>query len=269
MADGLFIRFGKRKLLTLTAIIVTLLVCASKAPGLWILISRLLSPPLVYFILNFIIISILLSSTLSPHFSSFLLKRLSNQSSPLIQSTEQHHGENWCLILEDEEQEHYFTTLNNNNSNEQIHELTSFRRFSNPMLKEEENNAEGAKPPETVEEETETETETDTLEATWKAIMAGKEKETRRQLRKSDTWSVAPLPTAMVETAGGRKELKKFETFREGRGGEGGVRRMEVVLSQDELNRRADAFISKFRGDIWLQRQESDQRFMEMINRGL
>nr|GFD45363.1 CFE protein [Tanacetum cinerariifolium] len=43
--------------------------------------------------------------------------------------------------------------------------------------------------------------------------------------------------------------------------------RKEGSPSQDELNQRAEAFIKKFYDDLRSQRQESLQRYMDIMNR--
>ncbi|KAI3941653.1 hypothetical protein MKX01_018243 [Papaver californicum] len=121
----------------------------------------------------------------------------------------------------------------------------------------------------------------DSLDATWTAIIEGRGKPPIKHLRKSDTWNVPPtviLPDN--DDSGRKKELRKSETFNDvasngssgsgsSRGSGGGGLRRESSLSQDELNRRVEMFIKKFKNDIRLQRQESYKRYNEMINRGV
>ncbi|CAI0407256.1 unnamed protein product [Linum tenue] len=132
----------------------------------------------------------------------------------------------------------------------------------------------------------------DTLENTWKMITEGRPIPLNRHLKKSDTWEnhgrhhvnapessslddPSPPPAALV---------KKSETFKDRTnqlpplsGGTpspaataGGERRLkkEPSLGQDELNRRVEAFINKFNEEMRMQRQESINRYKEMVSRG-
>ncbi|KAJ8754688.1 hypothetical protein K2173_010779 [Erythroxylum novogranatense] len=123
----------------------------------------------------------------------------------------------------------------------------------------------------------------DTMESTWKTITDGRSMPLTRHLKKSDTWNtllghedanVLPPPPLAAS------QMKKSETFSENKSssknkklinqrqqGPGTLRR-ESSLSQDELNRRVEAFINKFNEEMRLQRQESLNQFHEMIRRG-
>lgn len=133
--------------------------------------------------------------------------------------------------------------------------------------------------------------EDDTMDETWQAIMEAKNRGTGPQLKKSGTWTSGDRRVGKQEkSARYQVQLKKWKTFKGapeerengvvggrgsggGRGGGGGGRgwrKMEVVVTDhDELKKRSDAFIARFTHSIRLQRLESYQRFLEMINRGL
>lgn len=118
----------------------------------------------------------------------------------------------------------------------------------------------------------------ETFETTWKAITDGRHVPLTRHLKKSDTWENhgrqfnTDHPPSQV--------VSKSETFRDrtnydpqllssmNSSPSAAKLRKEASLSQDELNRRVEAFIKKFNDEMRLQRQESMNQYMEMINRG-
>ncbi|GMN59303.1 hypothetical protein TIFTF001_028393 [Ficus carica] len=118
-----------------------------------------------------------------------------------------------------------------------------------------------------------------TLEATWKAIMErkGKAEEEARQLQPRTTLARADHDNDddQIKMEGedhhgteknmmmmGRKWEKLSESLR---------LRIDKSIGdeEEEFNKRAEAFINKVNNDIRLQRLESDQRFIDMVNRGL
>ncbi|KAL7129623.1 hypothetical protein ABFS83_13G080900 [Erythranthe nasuta] len=119
----------------------------------------------------------------------------------------------------------------------------------------------------------------DTLESTWKTITEGRAVPITRHLRKSDTWERDGHQhhRRQPEKTPPPKTMTKAETFNDrtntsspgsSDGGGSGKLRREASLGQDELNRRVEAFIKKFNEDMRLQRQESLNQYMQMINRG-
>lgn len=88
------------------------------------------------------------------------------------------------------------------------------------------------------------------LDDTWRMIMEGKGK------------------------AKAKPVMKKCETWERRRNVAGGgdatvVRRRERSINGEELKERAEAFIKRFTHEMRIQKQESDQRFLEMVSRGI
>ncbi|XP_015943301.1 uncharacterized protein LOC107468506 [Arachis duranensis] len=95
----------------------------------------------------------------------------------------------------------------------------------------------------------------ETLENTWKAITEGRAIPLSRHVRKCDTWQ--------NRGPGSVAELNKSETFKE----QAVALRREPSLSQDELNRRVEAFIRNFNHQMRLQRQQSlEEQYKQMLN---
>jgi hypothetical protein len=123
----------------------------------------------------------------------------------------------------------------------------------------------------------------ETLENTWKTITEGRPIPLARHLKKSDTWETHNRVGHLQEVLHHDQTMLKSETFndrsitpvanrppvklRRDPSGSGKLKR-EPSPSQDELNRRVEAFINKFNEEMRLQRQESLNQYMEMINRG-
>lgn len=123
----------------------------------------------------------------------------------------------------------------------------------------------------------------ETMESTWKMITEGRHMPLTRHLNKSDTFQSRNESSNVTNN---RKAVKKSETFKDRTNYENenqhlspssssnlspatsGKLKKEGSLSQDELNRRVEAFIKKFNDDMRLQRQESLNQYMEMVNRG-
>ncbi|KAL3628964.1 hypothetical protein CASFOL_028010 [Castilleja foliolosa] len=113
-----------------------------------------------------------------------------------------------------------------------------------------------------------------TMESTWMSITGeGNEKSKKKRfLKKCETWDVQPSneTTMMSSSARKMKELRKSETFNDSvsRACRGGLRR-DPSTSLEEFNKQVEAFIKKFNDDMKLQRQESEQRFLDMVKNGI
>ncbi|KAF5728947.1 hypothetical protein HS088_TW21G01103 [Tripterygium wilfordii] len=112
----------------------------------------------------------------------------------------------------------------------------------------------------------------ETLENTWKTITEGRAMPLTRHLKKSDTWENHGRHIN-VDTED-PPQVKKSETFKDRTNYQmppetpSPVKlRKEPSLSQDELNRRVEAFIRKFNEEMRLQREESLNHYKAMVGR--
>ncbi|XP_075487208.1 uncharacterized protein LOC142526596 [Primulina tabacum] len=108
----------------------------------------------------------------------------------------------------------------------------------------------------------------DTLESTWKTITEGRAMPLTRHLRKNETWEKTNTPKViMTKTETFNDRTNARSPLMTPSSGSGKLRK-EPSLSQDELNRRVEAFIKKFNEDMRLQRQESLNQYEHMVNHG-
>ncbi|XP_047977688.1 uncharacterized protein LOC125219685 [Salvia hispanica] len=135
--------------------------------------------------------------------------------------------------------------------------------------------------------------EDNTMDATWEAIIGGgkpkpkpklnsksksKPKQNKKGLKKSETWEEAVSQRRrrprrldseeVVPTSPKWRELRKAETFNDAVSAtrRGGLVRRIPSMSLEEFNQKVDRFIKNFKEGIQLQRQESYQRSLGIIN---
>ncbi|XP_010430141.1 PREDICTED: uncharacterized protein LOC104714462 [Camelina sativa] len=109
----------------------------------------------------------------------------------------------------------------------------------------------------------------ETLENTWKMIT----EEKRKLYRRSDTFGRGDSGGGGGVDGEAKPVYKKSETFRDRtnyyQSLETAKMRKEPSLSQDELNRRVEAFIKKINEEMKLQRMESLRQYKEITSRGV
>lgn len=266
----------------------------STLPRLWISLRTWLSPPYIYVILNFIIISIAASSTFhhlkSPHddYEQDSHDTITTTISEFRDSSVKSTTVQVSTVTPNFNEESIFESMEKLSSKQLSGECIIKTTITTVETENQRKILVGDNIKH-LEEEEDCHDE-DTLEATWKAITEGEGKQpANRQLKKSETWNVPPEVAVVrggvncssevaadeeedftVSAAATWKELRKSETFNDAVSARrrGGLRR-DPSMNHDELNQRVEAFIHKFNNDMRIQRQESDQRFLDMINRGV
>lgn len=258
----------------------------STLPQLWLSLKFWLSPPYIYVIINFIILFIAISSTFhrprvnedqhNNYGGQYADPRLQNNDGDydgVLQHPLSAPPQSPSLLLEE---------INNDDNvnfpfSHQISESSSpLPNLDTPKIvsfKKTSDKARRSPSPEHIKHIVVTERtvtkghdeDYETMEATWDAIMESRTSPPKKEPKKTETWNVPP-PVVVAPTR--RKEVRKLETFNESllERQRGGLTR-DVSVGHAELNSRVEAFISKFNMDMRIQRQESDQRFLEMINR--
>lgn len=279
----------------------------STLPQLWFSIRTWFTLPFLYIIVNFIIITIVASSNFSHKSNSNITFSDLKQTTTILETTtnpielenqtnEPHQEEKVVEEVEEQEQEEkrvvdvkdselfcnkFITDPSHEKCSKEDYYLTDsdddkvkdFELFCNKFISNPipEKRCNDYNSPDSSDKG-----DDDSLEATWKAIMEGQEKTKKPYLKKSDTWTARIVKAEPFRNNGGcgfgsgdddpvawaQRELKKSETFND----RASLKR-EKSMSPEELNKRAEAFIKKFNNQMKLQRLESYQRFMKLVNR--
>ncbi|KAK9278720.1 hypothetical protein L1049_028296 [Liquidambar formosana] len=224
-----------------------------------------LSPPYVYILVNFIIVTIAASSAFhrQTHHPAVDIaadtSKITDATPISFKQSAPYMEDEYFVATKDSphesvEKDENFTAVSS------VDEESSCLTETEKGTRETENETRG-----------ETEAETETMEETWKAITEGRGKGAGRQLKKSESEAWRTEVGGGGRGRGrGRREMRKWETFSTLRetSATAGLRR-ERLPSEEDLKRRVEAFINKMNNDIRLQRQESDQRYLDMVNRSL
>lgn len=249
-------------------------------PRLWVSFRLWLSPPYVFIVFNFLIVAAFVSSAFrrqkdtsennytpisheNTHVSASTPYKLTHEDRDF--SVTARSREIWNAISDEDEQgkeeeeeegkpmKWDFPTLFTEKFSDPSSE--KFCAYSSKKVEEEEDAGGGGGD--------------DSMDATWKAIMERQGKQTP-QLKKSQTWD-SPTPAArLIRAAGGdeepvawdRNEVRKSEKFQQTLSF-----RRKISMTSEELKSRAEAFIEMVNRSIRLQRQESEQRFLQAMKR--
>ncbi|XP_075483191.1 uncharacterized protein LOC142523323 [Primulina tabacum] len=107
----------------------------------------------------------------------------------------------------------------------------------------------------------------ETLDSTWKMITEGRHVPLTRHTQKSEASTSAP--SGHVATSENFQDRTSYPPPRPPPPAAAERMRKEPSLGQDELNRRIEAFIDKINEEMRIQRQESLNKYKDVVHRGL
>ncbi|KAL6319761.1 hypothetical protein AAG906_036819 [Vitis piasezkii] len=217
-------------------------------PSFWVWLKTWLSPPYAYIIINFILILIIIIASSSSSSSS---------SSPVEEFTALDYSSVQDVLSEvsGDEEAHVKTSMVMDHGRRKCITGETAVKLESTAVAPGQN---------------------ESLEATWKAILEEHGIPATRHLRKNETWDVPPCVDHGSSSLGPRereREMRKSNTRVEARSSfrETPIPylRKDESLSHDELNKKIEEFIQKCRNEMRLERVESDQRFMDILNGGV
>ncbi|KAK4792127.1 hypothetical protein SAY86_022562 [Trapa natans] len=282
----LFISIGAASMALFFKVSVPLIVefLVSQVPLLWSSILSWFRPPYLYIVINGIIISIAASSRLHRSHES------SVEESPLMEAMtlppedsneRDDEGKEKQQKEEGEKEEEFVisrsTWTPTNRSGSSVQEFLPqspekpLASSIFPHRRPSKSSPEGSKALKVTRLK-----QHETLENTWKAIAESRPMPLTRQPRRPDAQengSGCQAQLAQLSSPQQQKKMRKSETFRDRTNEQEWspfsetVRKAVVSPSQEELNRRVDAFIKKFNEEMRLQRQESLNHYKQMISK--
>ncbi|KAJ9678183.1 hypothetical protein PVL29_022925 [Vitis rotundifolia] len=217
-------------------------------PSFWVWLKTWLSPPYAYIIINFILIIIIIiaSSSSSSSSSSSLVEGFTALDYSTVQDV--------LSEVSGDEEAHVKTSMVMDDSRRKCITGETAVKLESTAVAPGQN---------------------ESLEATWEAIVGEHGIPATRHLRKSETWGVPPCVdgSSSLGPREREREMRKSNTSEEARSSfrETPIpfRRKDKSLSHDELNKKIEEFIQKCRNEMRLERVESDQRLMDILNRGV